>query len=233
MGRDTELGIQFSVPYFVGATQVMMPKDLGGTSPETLRDGSLCASAGTSTERLAANFFKSKNIDIEMITFEKSEESRAAYFAGRCDSFVGWGPNLAVVRQSAPNPADHVLMDVALALESESAAMRQGDDNRVDIVNWMFAATWHSEAKGITSANVDKMRANPKDDTVAKLLGVSPGIGERLGLSDDWAYNVIKQMGNSSEIFDRNIGTDSVYKLPRGLNALWNDGGVIVPMILD
>ena len=147
MGRDTELGIQFSVPYFVGATQIMMPKELGGTSPETLRGGSLCANAGTSTERLAANFFKSRNIDIEMITFEKAEETRAAYFAGRCDSFVGWGPNLAVVRNSAPNPADHVLMDVALALEPESAAMRQGDDNWVDIANWMFAATWHAEAK--------------------------------------------------------------------------------------
>ncbi len=93
MGRDTELGIQFSVPYFVGATNVMMPKELGSTAPETLDGGSLCANAGTSTERLAANFFKSRDINIEMITFEKSEETREAYFAGRCDSIVGWGPN--------------------------------------------------------------------------------------------------------------------------------------------
>lgn len=233
MGRDTELGIQFSVPYFVGATQVMMPKELGSTKPETLRGGSLCANAGTSTERLAANFFKSRNIKVEMITFEKSEETRAAYFAGRCDSLVGWGPNLAVTRQSAKNPNDHVMMDVALALEPESAAMRQGDDNWVDVVNWMFAVTWIAEAKGITSANVDQHKANPADDTISKLLGVSPGIGERLGLSDDWAYNVIKQMGNAAEIFDRNIGAGSVYNLERGLNGLWSNGGVIVPMILD
>ncbi|MEM7206932.1 MAG: amino acid ABC transporter substrate-binding protein [Pseudomonadota bacterium] len=233
MGRDTELGIQFSVPYFVGATQVMMPKSLGGTSAETLDGGSLCANAGTSTERLAANFFKSRGIEIEMISFEKSEETRAAYFAGRCDSFVGWGPNLAVVRNGAPDPADHVLMDTALALEPESAAMRQGDDNWVDIVNWMFAATWVAETKGVTSANVDAMKANPPDDTVAKLLGVTPGIGDRLGLPNDWAYNVIKQVGNSAEIFDRNIGDGSIYKLERGLNNLWNNGGVIVPMVLD
>lgn len=233
MGRDTELGIQFSTPYFVGATQVMMPKSLGSTDPEALSGGSLCANAGTSTERLAANFFKSRNIDIEMISFEKSEETRAAYFAGRCDSFVGWGPNLAVVRNSADNPDEHVLMNVALALEPESAAMRQGDDNWVDIVNWMFAATWIAEAKGVTSANVDEMKANPPDDTVSKLLGVSPGIGDRLGLPNDWAYNVIKQIGNSAEIFDRNIGEGSPYKLERGLNGLWSDGGVIVPMILD
>ncbi|MFT5114607.1 MAG: general L-amino acid transport system substrate-binding protein [Parasphingorhabdus sp.] len=233
MGRDTELGIQFSVPYFVGATQVMMPKSLGSTEPETLRGGSLCANAGTSTERLAANFFKSRNIEVEMITFEKSEETRAAYFAGRCDSLVGWGPNLAVTRNSADNPDDHVMMNVALALEPESAAMRQGDDNWVDIVNWMFAATWHAESKGVTAANVDDMKANPPDDTVAKLLGASPGIGERLGLSDDWAYNVIKQLGNSAEIFDRNIGAGSPYNLERGLNGLWSNGGVIVPMILD
>ena len=233
MGRDTELGIQFSVPYFVGATNVMMPKELGSTTPETLEGGSLCANAGTSTERLAANFFKSRGIEIEMITFEKSEETRDAYFAGRCDSLVGWGPNLAVTRQSAENPDDHAMMDVALALEPESAAMRQGDDNWVDIVNWMFAATWIAEANGINSENVDEHKANPADSTVEKLLGVTPGIGERLGLSDDCAYNVIKQVGNSAEIFDRNIGAGSVYKLERGLNALWSDQGVIVPMILD
>ena len=233
MGRDTELGIQFSVPYFVGATNVMMPKELGSTEPETLEGGSLCANAGTSTERLAANFFKSRGIEIEMITFEKSEETRAAYFAGRCDSLVGWGPNLAVTRNSADNPDDHAFMSVALALEPESAAMRQGDDNWVDIVNWMFAATWIAEAKGINSGNVDEMKANPSDSTVETLLGVTPGIGERLGLPDDWAYNVIKQIGNSAEIFERNIGQESPYKLDRGLNALWSDGGVIVPMILD
>ena len=233
MGRDTELGIQFSRPYFVGATQVMMPKDLGSTDPDALSGGSLCANAGTSTERLAANFFKSRNIDIEIVSFEKSEETRAAYFAGRCDSFVGWGPNLAVVRNSADDPSKHVLMNVALALEPESAAMRQGDDNWVDIVNWMFAATWIAEAKGVTSANVDDMKANPPDDTVAKLLGVTPGIGDRLGLPNDWAYNVIKQVGNSAEIFDNNIGANSPYQLERGLNGLWSDGGVIVPMILD
>jgi len=233
MGRDTELGVQFSVPYFVGATQVMMPKELGSTAPETLDGGSLCANAGTSTERLAANFFKSAGIEVEMITFEKSEETREAYFAGRCDSLVGWGPNLAVTRQSAENPDDHVMMDVALALEPESAAMRQGDDNWVDIANWMFAATWIAEANGITSENVDEHKANPADSTVEKLLGVTPGIGERLGLEDDWAYNVIKQMGNSAEIFSRNIGEGSVYKLERGLNALWSEGGVIVPMVLD
>ena len=233
MGRDTELGIQFSRPYFVGATNILMPKELGSTAPEALSGGSLCANAGTSTERLAANFFKSRNIEIEMITFEKSEETRAAYFAGRCDSLVGWGPNLAVIRQTAENSDDHVLMDQALALEPESAAMRQGDDNWVDIANWMFAATWIAESHGITSANVDEHKANPADSTVEKLLGVSPGIGERLGLSDDWAYNVIKQIGNSAEIFDRNIGAGSIYKLDRGLNALWNNGGVIVPMVLD
>ena len=91
-----------------------------------------------------------------MITFEKSEETRAAYFAGRCDSFVGWGPNLAVTRQSAKDPSAHVIMDPPMAMEPESAAMRQGDDNWVDIVNWMFFATWIAEEKGITSANVDE-----------------------------------------------------------------------------
>ena len=233
MGRDTELGIQFSQPYFYGGTMVMMPKELGSNKPEALEGGTMCASAGTSTERLAANFFKSKGINIEMISFEKSEESRAAYFAGRCDSFAGWGPNLAVTRQSAENPDDHVIMDPPMAMEPESAAMRQGDDNWIDIVNWMFFATWIAEEKGITSKNVDEHKAKPGDTTIAKLLGVDKAIGERLGLSDDWAYNVIKAIGNSEEIFSRNMGKESVYKLERGPNAMWYDGGVNVAPVLD
>ena len=233
MGRDTELGIQFSMPYFYGGTMVLMPTSLGSNKPEALEGGSLCANAGTSTERLAANFFKSKGIKVDMITFEKSEETRAAYFAGRCDSFVGWGPNLAVTRQSAKDPAGHVIMDPPMAMEPESAAMRQGDDNWVDIVNWMFFATWIAEEQGITSANVDEHKAKPANTTVAKLLGVDKGIGERLGLSDDWAYNVIKAYGNAGEIFARNMGKDSVYNLPRGPNAMWYDGGVNVAPVLD
>ncbi|MBV2143411.1 amino acid ABC transporter substrate-binding protein [Falsochrobactrum sp. TDYN1] len=233
MSRDTELGLQFSVPYFLGLTQVMVPKSLGVEDVKGLDGGTACVEAGTSTERQAANYFKRIGVDLKLITFEKTTEARSAYFGGRCDSFVQWGPNLATARLSAPNPDEHMILPDNLALEAEAAVVRQGDDPWLDIVNWTFFTTWIAEEYGITSENVDEMKANPPDETVAKLLGVTPGFGSRLGLSDDAGYNIIKLVGNSEEIYERSLGEGSPYKLPRGLNNLWNNGGVLYPAGLD
>lgn len=233
MSRDTELGLQFSLPYFLGTTQIMVPKSLNISSVKELDGGTLCVETGTSVERQAANYFAKIGINVKILTYEKTDEARAAYFGGRCDSFAQWGPNLALARLAAPTPEDHIILGDVMALEAEAAIMRQGDDQWVDVVNWVFIATWLAEEYGINSQNVDEMKAKPVDSTVEKLLGVTPGIGSRLGLSDDWAYQVIKQIGNSKEIYDRNLGDGSPYKLPRGINALWNDGGVIYPMGLD
>ena len=111
--------------------------------------------------------------------------------------------------------------------------MRQGDDRFVDTVNWMLNALLLAEYNGVTSANVERMRADPPNPVVAKLLGVDPGIGDRLGLPNDWAYTMIKQVGNYAEIYDRDLGKGSPYKLPRSLNNLWNKGGVLYPVTLD
>lgn len=233
MSRDTELGLQFSVPYFLGLTQVMVPKSLGVTDVKGIDGGTACVEAGTSTERQAAGYFKRIGVDVKLVTFEKTAEARSAYFGGRCDAFVQWGPNLATARLSAPAPDDHMILSDSLALEAEAAVVRQGDDPWLDIVNWTFFTTWIAEEYGITSANVDEMKASPPDETVAKVLGKTPGYGSRLGLSDDWGYNVIKAVGNSKEIYDRNFGEGSPYKLPRGLNNLWNNGGVLYPAAVD
>ncbi len=233
MSRDTDLGIQFSRPYFIGVTGFVAHKELGATKAADLDGGSICVSAGTSTERLVANYLEANNIDAEVITFEKVDEVWASYYAERCDALAEWGPNMAVAVSQAKDPTAHTILDDAIAMEPEAAAMRQGDDQWVDIVNWLYAVTLIAEEYGITQANVDEMKANPVDATVEKLLGVSPGIGDRLDLSNDWAYNVIKTVGNSAEIYHRNIGENSPYKLPRGKNGLWKDGGVLYPMVLD
>ena len=126
-----------------------------------------------------------------------------------------------------------MILEDKLSAEPISAAMRQGDDDWVDIVNWMLAALLKAEEEGVTSANVEEMAANPPNPTVARLLGVNPGMGERLGLRETWAKEMIAEMGNFAEIYDRNLGADSPYKLERGLNALWSDGGVLYAPILD
>lgn len=233
MSRDTELGVQFSMPYFVGATGFIAHKELNAKSLADMIGGTICVAGGTSTEKLISDYLKRNKYDIKLVTFEKNAEATAAYFANRCDSYAEWAPVLAASRAASANPDDHVLLSDTLALEPESVAMRKGDDAWVTLVNWVIAVEMIAEENGVTSANVDEMKKNPPNTTVGKLLGVTPGIGKRLGLKDDWAYNVIKTLGNAEEIYNRNIGSATRYKLPRGLNAPWQKGGVFYPPILD
>ncbi|WMS40882.1 transporter substrate-binding domain-containing protein [Acuticoccus sp. MNP-M23] len=233
MSRDTELGLQFSRPYFIGPTNVLVRSDIGATSTADLEGGVFCINAGTSIERIVADYMGARGISYESLTFEKPEELRAALYNGRCDALAGFGPFLAATRFNAPDPDAFEIMDETLALEPESLAARQGDDNFIDVLNWLTNSLLFAEENGITQANVDEVRANPPSASVERFLGVSPGYGERLGLSDDWAYNVIKAVGNYAEIYDGTVGEGSVYKLPRGKNKLWSDGGLLYTLVLD
>lgn len=233
MGRDTELGLQFSRPYFLGATQLMASKASGAKTAKDLDGATLCVAAGTSTERITADYLTSINVKYKVISFEKSEEMRSAYFAGRCDAFAGWGPNLAITRTKAKNPNDHVILPDIMAVEPESAAMRQGDDQWVDVFNWMMTALWVAEQHNITSENVDKVAKNPPNPSVGRMLGASPGFGKRLGLRDTWAREMIKSVGNYKQIFDRTLGDKSPYNLERGPNNLLSNGGAFYPLIID
>jgi general L-amino acid transport system substrate-binding protein len=233
MSRDTELGVQFSSPYFVGATSFMAHKELEAKSLEDVAGGTLCVAGGTSIEKLISDYLKQKNLDIKLIPFEKNAEAKAAYFANRCDAYSEWAPVLAASRAATASPDDHTILSDTLALEPESAAVRQGDEAWLDLINWTIAATQIAEENGVNSANVDEMKTNPPNTTIGKLLGATPGIGKRLGISDDWAYNVIKTVGNAEEIYNRNMGTGSRYKLERGINAPWQKGGLFYPPILD
>ncbi|MEM6987409.1 MAG: amino acid ABC transporter substrate-binding protein [Pseudomonadota bacterium] len=234
MGRDTELGLQFSLPYFFGGTQFMAHGDLGITQATELDGGTICVEAGTTIERIAANYLSTLGVEHTMVSYESAAELRAAYVANRCDAFAGWGPNLAVLRATEiDNPDAHVILSDQLSSEPISAAMRQGDEEFVDVVNWMLAAMLIAEEEGVTMANVNEMADNPPNPKVARLLGAEPGMGERLGLRDTWAREMIAAVGNFGEVYDRNLGANSPYKLDRGLNNLWSHGGVLYAPILD
>ena len=234
MGRDTELGLQFSLPYFFGGTQLMAHADLGVTEARELEGGTVCVEAGTTIERIVADYLQTLGVEHTMVSYEKAAELRTAYLANRCDAFAGWGPNLAVLRATEiDNPDQHIILDDQLSSEPISAAMRQGDEAFVDMTNWMIAALLLAEEHGVTMANVEEMAANPPNPTVGRLLGSTPGIGERLGLRDTWAREMIAAVGNFAEIYDRNLGEGSPYKLERGLNNLWSHGGVLYAPILD
>lgn len=233
MSRDTELGLQYSLPYFMGTFLSMARTELGASSVADLEGGVFCVNSGTTVERVLADYMESRGIEYQTLAFEKSEELRAAFYAGRCDAIPGFSAFLTSTRANAPNPDDYTIIDEVLALEPQGIVVRQGEDDFLDIVNWMVTAMLLAEESGITSENVDEIRANPPSATIERLLGVSPGIGERLGLDDDWAYNVIKHIGNYGEVYDRTIGDKSRYKLPRGLNNLWSNKGLLYPLVLD
>ena len=231
--RDTELGLQYSRPYFVGPFYVMSKTELDAESIADLEGGVFCVNAGTTVERVLTDYMSTKGIEYEPLAFEKGEELRAALYAGRCDAIAGFGPFLSATRVNADNPDDYSIIGEPIALEPEGIVVNQGEDDLLDVVNWMVSALLMAEENGITQANVDEVKANPPSATVERLLGVTPGVGERLGISDDWAYNVIKAVGNYGEIYDRTIGEGSRYQLPRGLNNLWSNGGVMYPLVLD
>jgi general L-amino acid transport system substrate-binding protein len=233
LSRDGELGLQFSNSYYLGTTKIMAHKELGLTSLKDADGGSVCLPAGTTIEQQVSSYLQRLGITMEIVPIQKDEEVQAAYFSGRCDTFAQWGPVLAIAASQSEAPDSHVLLPDVLALEPEVMIVRQGDDNWVDVANWTLSALLFAEQEGITSANVDEMKATPKSAEVGKFLGATPGVGKGLGLSDDWAYNVIKNVGNYSEIFERSIGQDSPYKMPRDMTALWNAGGVLFPFVFD
>ncbi len=233
MTRDTELGLQYSRPYFIGPFYVMSRTELGAKGISDLDGGVFCVNSGTTVERVLADYMETNKIEYEPLSFEKGEELRAALYAGRCDAVAGFGPFLSSTRVNAPKPDDFTIIGDVIKLEPEGIVVRQGEDDFLDVINWMVSALLLAEENGITQANVDKIKANPPSATVERLLGVTPGIGTRLGLSDDWAYNVIKTTGNYGEIYERTVGEGSRYKLPRGLNNLWNKGGLLYPLVLD
>lgn len=233
LSRDTELGLQFSLSYYLGTTKIMAHKELGLTSLKDADGGTVCIPAGTTMQQQIASYTQKIGITLEPVIIQKTEELESAYFSGRCDLYTQWGPVLAIARAAKGNVDEHVILPDVLAVEPEVIIVREGDDAWLDLINWTLSALWFAEQEGITSANIDEIKANPPSPQVAKFLGVSPGMGKGLGLSDDWAYNVIKHMGNYAEIFARNVGKDSPYKMDRGLTALWSDGGVIYPYLID
>ncbi|WP_439590503.1 amino acid ABC transporter substrate-binding protein [Hydrogenophaga sp.] len=239
LSRDTKQKIDFSMPYFVGGFQFMVPTASGIKSGKELGGATVCTAAGTSIEPVLASYMASENVKFKVVTYEKSEELQGAYFAGRCDALAGWGPSLAVTRtQKVKDPSTQTILPITLTLEPISAAVREDDKKFRTVVNWTIAAMIRAEELGVTSQNVDGMRAqiaaNPAaNPAMAKLLGVQKGVGADLGLSDNWVYDVIKQVGNYGQVYDRELGAASPYKLDRGANRLWRNGGLIYGPVFD
>jgi len=226
LSRETALGLNFAHVNYYDGQGFLVPKKLGIKSAKELDGATVCVLPGTTTELNVADYFRSNGMSMKPVVIESTPELAKAFFAGRCDVLTSDASQLAGTRAVAPNPDDYMILPNIISKEPLAPAVRHGDDQWYDIVNFSVLALIEAEELGITQKNVDEM-LNSKDPKIQRFLGVSPGNGEALGLDEKWAYNIIKAVGNYGEIFERNVGVNTPLKLERGLNAQWTNGGLM------
>ncbi len=225
--RDTELGANFTATTFYDGQGFIVRKESGIKTLEDLNGATICVGAGTTTELNLADTFAARGIDYTPLVFETADETTGAYEEGRCDAYTTDKSGLVARRTVMANPDDHVILEETISKEPLGPVVRHGDDQWYDIVQWTVFATFTAEEFGITSANVDSVKSSTENPSVKKMLGLEGDMGAKLGLSNDWAYNIIKQVGNYAEIYDRNLGPDTPTYIERGLNRLYTDGGIL------
>ena len=225
MSRDTDLGLNFAPTTFYDGQGIMVRKDSGIKTLQDLNGASICVQTGTTTELNLADQMAAAGASYEPVVFEKPEEVTTAYEEGRCDAWTTDKSGLVSLQTTLAEPSAHEIMDVTLSKEPLAPAVRHGDDQWFDIVSWVVYATFTAEEMGISSANVDSFMTT-QDPNVMKLLGLEGEFCAKMGLDNNCFVNVIKQVGNYAEIYNKNLGPDTVFNLPRGLNALYTDGGL-------
>jgi len=226
LSRDTSLGFDFQPTTFYDGQGMMVRKDSGITELTDFEGGSICVQAGTTTEKNLADVFRQLGINAETIVFPDNPSTTQAYDEGRCDGLTTDKSGLAAVRTQTNNPDDHVILDVTMSKEPLGPLTRHGDNNWGDIVMWATYCTMQAEELGITSENVDEFLGSD-DPVVLNLLGVEGDLAQAMGLNNDFCYQIIKQVGNYAEIYDRNLGPDTGVFIPRGLNSLYTEGGLL------
>lgn len=190
----------------------------------------MCVQTGSTTEVVVNDVSSKLNLDLKPVVFDNVAATRQAFFSGRCDALITDAAALASVRATqSDKPDDYVIFPATKYMDALTPAVRHGDDNWLDVVNWSIQALLNAELYGITQANIDEMMTTD-DPRVKRFLGVEPGNGKALGLDDKFAYNIVKQLGNYGEVFDRNLGKGSALKIERGPNKLFSDGGMMFPM---
>jgi general L-amino acid transport system substrate-binding protein len=225
MSRDTQLGLDFPAVNYYDGQSFMVRKKLGVSSAKELNGATICTQQGTTTELNLADFFRSNNIKYEVVAFATADETFKAYTSGRCDAFTTDGSALFAERLRASNPDEHVVLPEIISKEPFGLVVRHGDNQWGDLVRWVHFAMLNAEELGVTKANVDQMTKSDNPE-IKRLLGTEGKYGEATGLTNDWGVRIVKHMGNYGEIFERNIGEGSPLKIKRGLNALWNKGGL-------
>ncbi len=225
MSRETTLGLLFGPPNYYDGQGFLVRKKLNVSSALELNGASICVQQGTTTELNLADYFRANNIKYEGVVFATDEETVKAYDSGRCDAYTTDASGLYADRLKLVNPDEHIVLPEIISKEPLAPVVRDGDDKWFDIVRWTHFAMVNAEELGVTSKNVDQM-ASSTNPGIKRLLGSEGDFGKSIGVENNWAYNIIKQVGNYGEVFERNVGENTRLKIKRGLNALWTKGGL-------
>jgi general L-amino acid transport system substrate-binding protein len=227
--RDTALGLDFTGVTYYDGQGFMVSKKLNVKSAKELNGATVCVAPGTTTELNLADYFRAQKMTFKPVVIEKVEEIRQAFFSGRCDVYTTDASGLYATRAAnvpAPQTADdYMVLPEIISKEPLGPSVRHGDNQFGDIVKWAQYAMIEAEEYGIDSKNVDEMMKSD-NPTIKRILGVTPGMGKALGVDEKWVYNIIKQVGNYGEVFEKNVGSGSPLKIARGLNNLWTKGGI-------
>lgn len=222
--RDNSLGLNFAGINYYDGQGFLAKKELGVKSARELDGASVCVQAGTTTELNLADYFDTNGMKYKGIAFDTSPETRKAFDAGRCDVLTSDASQLAAIRTGLKNPNGAIILPEVISKEPLGPVVAQGDDQWFNIVKWTMFALVNAEELGVTSKNIHSSSDNK---SINRLLGRSGSYGEQLGLDNKWAFNIISKIGNYGEMFDRNVGKGSPLQLPRGVNQLWNKGGIM------
>jgi len=225
MSRDTQLGIKFIGTMFYDGQGFMVRKADGIASAKDLSGAAICIESGTTTELNAADYFAANGMEFNTVVFVDQDEVVKAYEDGRCDVYTTDSSALASERSKFAVPDDHIILPEIISKEPLGPVVRQGDDLWFNIARWSYYALLESEELGVTQANVDEMLGSD-NPAIKRLLGVEGDFGTPLGLTKDWAYQIVKHVGNYGEAYERHVGPNTPIGLARGLNALWRDGGI-------
>ncbi|WP_136617931.1 MULTISPECIES: amino acid ABC transporter substrate-binding protein [Mesorhizobium] len=227
LSRDTSLGLLFEPPIFYDGQGVMVAAASGIKSVKDLNKASICVQPGSTTELNIRDYFHGNNMEFQPVVIESLDQVTSTFFSGRCDALTSDRSDLASSRSIAANPNDYVLLPEVLSKEPLAPVVRQGDDQWFLIVKWAVYATFIAEEKKLGRDNVEAARTSSSDPEVARFLGSDANIYAGLGLPADWAFQIVKQVGNYGEIFEANVGPSTPLGLDRGLNRLWSDGGLL------
>ena len=225
LSRDTSLGLNFTAVMYYDGQGFLVRKALKVNSALELNGASVCVQTGTTNEQNLADYFRANNMKYEVVAFSTADETIKAYESGRCDVFTSDVSQLYAERLKLTVPDDHAVLPEIISKEPLGPVVRHGDDQWFDIVKRTLFAMINAEELNVTQKNVGEMLKSNKPE-IARLLGTDGNLGEQLGLTKDWVVRIVKAVGNYGESFDRNVGAGSKLRISRGLNKLWNQGGI-------